>query len=851
MNVSQIREKFIHYFVEKGHIHVPSSPVIPQDDPTLLFANAGMNQFKDIFLGKEKRDYSRATTSQKCIRAGGKHNDLDDVGYTSRHLTFFEMLGNFSFGDYFKKEAIQFAWEVSTEVFQLDPKKIYVSVFETDDEAFELWKSHLPENQIVRFGAKQNFWAMGDTGPCGPCTELLFDRGERFSSAKNPYEDESGERYLEFWNCVFMQFDKGPHGQTPLKRPSIDTGMGLERIAALKQGVDNVFEIDLFKSLIRDAETLLGKSYEENRVAFHVIADHIRSLSFAIGDGAILSNVDRGYVLRKILRRAVQFGRRLGKEEPFLHKMVLPLISQMGSTYPELKTQQAVIEEMILNEEEAFLRTLKKSGGLLQKAFEEAKPKNILDGEIAFKLKDTYGIPFDELALMAKDMSIQIDTAGYLKEEERAKEISRKGFEVKEQISMEPLLEFVEKHGPSEFLGFETLSTKATVTGLLVNGQFVDTLLEGQKGAVILSETPFYAEKGGQIGDTGTIGSFIVEATKTPVKGLILHEGKAAKTIVLSDVLEAQVNSSLRTEIEKHHTAAHILHYALQQVAGPAVRQQGSFVGSNRLRFDFNSQKPLSELEIKEIERICNQKIKENHPVIAYESPYEEVKKEPKIKQFFQDKYDPIVRVVQIGDFSYELCGGTHVKNTKDILLLKVIKESSIASGVRRIEAICSQEAISLLLQKESTLEKANLLLKCPQDKTLDTLEAVLLHYKKMQKDLEELKEGEKRKIFQDLLHAPQGKVIQELMLDLKDLVDIACPLAKGRSEAVFLFNENRFVLAAPPKLDAKKLLEELKGSITIKGGGTKEFVQGTFDIPLKGEAQLKHLRGLLEAVCC
>ncbi|NBU62535.1 MAG: alanine--tRNA ligase, partial [Chlamydiae bacterium] len=433
MNVSQIREKFIHYFVQKGHIHVPSSPVIPQDDPTLLFANAGMNQFKDIFLGKEKRDYSRATTSQKCIRAGGKHNDLDDVGYTSRHLTFFEMLGNFSFGDYFKKEAIQFAWEVSTEVFQLDPKKIYVSVFETDDEAFELWKSHIPENQIVRFGAKQNFWAMGDTGPCGPCTELLFDRGERFSVAKNPYEDESGERYLEFWNCVFMQFDKGPHGQTPLKRPSIDTGMGLERIAALKQGVDNVFEIDLFKSLIRDAETILGKSYEHNRVAFHVIADHIRSLSFAIGDGAILSNVDRGYVLRKILRRAVQFGRRLGKEEPFLYKMVLPLISQMGSTYTELKSQQAVIEEMILNEEEAFLRTLKKSGGLLQKAFEEAKPRNILDGEVAFKLKDTYGIPFDELALMAKDMSIQIDTAGYLKEEERAKEISRKGFEVKEQ----------------------------------------------------------------------------------------------------------------------------------------------------------------------------------------------------------------------------------------------------------------------------------------------------------------------------------------------------------------------------------------------------------------------------------
>jgi len=851
MNVSQIREKFIRYFVNKGHTHVPSSPVIPQDDPTLLFANAGMNQFKDIFLGKEKRDYTRATTSQKCIRAGGKHNDLDDVGYTSRHLTFFEMLGNFSFGDYFKKEAIQFAWEVSTDVFQLDPKKIFVSVFETDDEAFEIWKSHVPEKQLVRFGAKQNFWAMGDTGPCGPCTELLYDRGERFSTARDPYEDESGERFLEFWNCVFMQFDKGPHGQVPLKRPSIDTGMGLERIAALKQGVDTVFEVDLFVQLIRDAEKILGRRYEDNKVAFHVIADHIRSLSFAIADGAILSNVDRGYVLRKILRRAVQFGRRLGKEDPFLHQMVLPLIGQMGAAYPELKSHQATIEEMILQEEEGFLRTLKRSGGLLQKAFEEAKPKSLLEGEVAFKLKDTYGIPFDELALMAKDMSIKIDTEGYLKEEERAKEISRKGFEAKEQISMEPLVDFVEKHGATDFIGYDRLSTQSTVTGILHNGQFVDTLLKGQTGALILSETPFYAEKGGQIGDVGRIGSFVVQATKALVKGLIVHEGKAEDTIVLSAVLEAKVDATTRKEIEKNHTATHILHYALQQVAGPQVRQQGSFVGTNRIRFDFNSQKPLSEAEIKEIERISNEKIRENCVVKTYELPYEEVKKEPKIKQFFQDKYDALVRVVQIGDFSYELCGGTHVKNTGDILLLKVLKESSVASGVRRIEALCSHEAIALLLQKEATLDKANALMKCPQDKTLEALDTLLTEHRKMQKDLEDLKEGQKREIFQNLVDEPVGKLIKELSLELKDLVDIACPLAKGRSELVFLFNENRFVLATPQELDAKKLLEDLKGSLTIKGGGTKEFVQGTFATHLKGEPLVKHLRGLLEAVCC
>ncbi|MFZ4773186.1 MAG: alanine--tRNA ligase [Chlamydiia bacterium] len=851
MNVSQIREKFLKYFIAKGHTHVPSSPVIPQDDPTLLFANAGMNQFKDIFLGKETRSYTRATTSQKCIRAGGKHNDLDDVGYTSRHLTFFEMLGNFSFGDYFKKEAIQFAWEVSTEIFHLEPKKIFVSVFETDDEAFDLWRAHVPENQIVRFGAKQNFWAMGDTGPCGPCTELLYDRGERFSTARDPYEDESGERFLEFWNVVFMQYDKSAAGTNPLKKPSIDTGMGLERIAALKQGVDTVFGIDLFQNLIRDAEKIIGRRYADNQVAFHVIADHIRSLSFAIADGAILSNVDRGYVLRKILRRAVQFGRRLGKEDPFLHKMVLPLIHQMGETYPELKTEQSHIEEMILNEEEGFLRTLKRGGGLLQKAFEEAKPKNLLDGSVAFKLKDTYGIPFDELALMAKDVGIAVDTEGYLKEEERAKEISRKGFETKETLDLEPLIEFVQNHGATQFVGFDRLSTDATITGIYSNGQFVDTLFKGEKGWLILDETPFYAEKGGQIGDVGQIGAFKVEGTKTPVKGLIIHEGIAKETLVLSAVVKAEVDQGLRGEIEKNHTATHILHYALQQVAGPQVRQQGSFVGSNRLRFDFNSQKPLTEEELRQIEAICNEKIRQNLAVATYEIPYEEVKKEPKIKQFFQDKYDAIVRVVQVGDFSYELCGGTHVKNTGDILLLKVLKESSVASGVRRLEAICSHEALSYLLQKEATLDKAASLLKCQPDKTLETLDLVLLQHKKMTKELEDLKEAEKRKVFQALLEEPEGTMVKELPLELKDLVDIACPLAKARHATVFLYNENRFALATTPKVDAKKFLEELKQSITIKGGGTKEFVQGTFEIPLKGDAQLKHLRGLLEAVCC
>ncbi len=851
MNVSQIREKFIQYFVSKGHTHVPSSPVIPQDDPTLLFANAGMNQFKDIFLGKETRHYTKATTSQKCIRAGGKHNDLDDVGYTSRHLTFFEMLGNFSFGDYFKEEAIRYAWEVSTEVFELNPKKIFVSVFETDDEAFDIWKKFVDESQIVRFGAKQNFWAMGDTGPCGPCTELLYDRGPGFSSAKNPYEDDSGERYLEFWNVVFMQFDKTLQGTSPLKKPSIDTGMGLERIAALKQGVDNVFSIDLFQNLIKHAEPILGKKYTDHQVAFHVIADHIRSLSFAIADGAILSNVDRGYVLRKILRRAVQFGRRLGANDPFLYKMVTPLVHEMGETYPELIKEKKHIEEMILNEEEAFLRTLKRSGGLLQKAFEEAKPQNLLEGSVAFKLKDTYGIPFDELALMAKDVGIAIDTKGYLQEEERAKEISRKGFETATAFSLEPFVEFAQQHGPTNFLGYDTTRAKATVTGLFHDGKFVDTLTKGQKGLVILDETPFYAEKGGQIGDSGRIGSFEVETTKSLVKGLVVHEGIARETIVVSEVVEAIVDENRREQIERHHTATHILHYALQQVAGAQIKQQGSFVAENRLRFDFNSQKPLTEEQIMQIEEICNEKIRQNHPVSTYELPYEEVKKEPKIKQFFQDKYDAVVRVVQVGDFSYELCGGTHAKNSGSLLLLKIVKESSVASGVRRLEAICSNEALSYLLEKEALLQKATIHLRCPKDKFIDALQSILDQNKKMQKELEEVRSLQKREIYKNLSTQEGFFIVEQVDFELKDLVDIACPLSKEKDLVVLLFNGEKFVLAAPKDQDAKQLLEKLKKSLTIRGGGTKEFVQGTFEAFTAGKNKKDFLRGVLEGVCC
>ena len=714
----EIRRKFLKYFKDKGHAVISSSSVVPHDDPTLLFTNAGMNQFKDAFLGTSERDYKRAATSQKCIRVGGKHNDLDNVGHTSRHLTFFEMLGNFSFGDYFKKDAILYAWEVSTQVFGLDPDKIWPTVFETDDEAFELWKKIVPESRIVRLGEKDNFWAMGETGPCGPCSELLYDRGAAFGAARSPKEDLTGERFFEFWNLVFMQFNRDSHGKmTPLPKQSIDTGAGLERVVSLKMGVDCVFETDILKSLIEKIEEVSGKKYDiSDKIlapAFHVIADHIRSLSFAIADGAQPSNIERGYVLRKLLRRAVRYGKMLGFQEPFMADVLPRLIETMGDDYPELKSSQARIAEILTLEEEAFLRTLKRGGNILSQVIEKAKasPNKEITGEEAFKLKDTYGLPLEEILLIAKDTALQVNLDAYQLLEEKARQLSKAAHvthaqEVKDNVYKE----FVEKNGTSSFVGYQTLSSHSPILGILVNGSFVETLKEGDEGCLILQTTPFYAEKGGQIGDTGTISSgdalFHVTDCTSPYSGLILHKGTCQKgSFKISQSVDAHVESLRRQETQNNHTATHLLHWALHTVLGPHIQQAGSLVERSRLRFDFNHHKALSHEEIEKIEDLVNAKIRENTPVENYELSYEDAAKRSDIKQFFGDKYGAKVRVVDI-HFCKELCGGTHTSSTGTIGYFRIAKESSIAAGVRRIEAVSGKAAEELVRHKEEEQNK-------------------------------------------------------------------------------------------------------------------------------------------------
>lgn len=720
----EIRKKFLQYFQSRGHVIVPSSSVVPHDDPTLLFINAGMNQFKDVFLGKSSRDYKRATTSQKCIRVGGKHNDLDNVGHTTRHLTFFEMLGNFSFGDYFKEQAIEYAWEVTTQVFQFPVEKIWITVFEQDDEAYKLWQKFVPKSRIVHLGEKDNFWAMGDTGPCGPCSELLFDKGEKYGNAKNPKEDLSGERYFEFWNLVFMQFNRDPHGKMdPLPNQSIDTGAGLERVVSLKMGVDNVFHTDVLRHLISYVEKISQKSYDPHDThtapAYHVIADHIRSLSFAIADGAQPSNIERGYVLRKLLRRAVRYGKSLGLQEPFLAQVLPGLIEVMGTDYPELNDAKDRIAEILTLEEESFIRTLKRGGNILNHIIEKAVagPLKQISGEDAFKLKDTYGFPLEEILLIAKDYGLAVNIDAYQLLEEQAKEKSRASQTVFHQKAEESLYkDFVEKQGKTEFTGYTEIESESIILGLIKDGQFVEILHAGEEGLIILDKTPFYAEKGGQIADIGTIvkeGSlFNVADCQNPYPGIIVHAGTLEQgSLKKGDAVFAHIDVKRRHNIENHHTATHLLHWALHQVLGTHIRQAGSLVEDKRLRFDFNHHKPLSQEELRRIEDLVNEKIRQNDVVNVYEIPFEEAQSRCEIKQFFGEKYGNYVRVIDI-DYSKELCGGTHVHHVGNIGLFRIAKESSIAAGVRRIEAVTGKFAEEFIRSEEDLSNTAAGLLK-------------------------------------------------------------------------------------------------------------------------------------------
>lgn len=710
----QIRRQFLEFFKKRQHAVIPSSSVVPHDDPTLLFINAGMNQFKDVFLGKSERDYSRAATAQKCIRVGGKHNDLDNVGHTSRHLTFFEMLGNFSFGNYFKEQAILYAWEVSTTIFGFDSERIWVTIFQEDDEAWELWKKIVPEKRIVRMGEKDNFWAMGETGPCGPCSELYYDRGG--ADVPSPKEDEAGERFLEFWNLVFMQYNRDTSGQLqPLPKQSIDTGAGLERIISLKMGVESVFETDILRNLIAQIEEVSKKRYEPKdsatAPAFHVIADHIRSLSFAIADGVQPSNVERGYILRKLLRRALRYGRNLGLQEPFLGRLLPRLIDTMGRDYPELVFSKSRIAEVLFAEEEAFIRTLKRGGNILNTVVEKAqgRAQKQISGEDAFKLKDTYGFPLEEILLIAKDTGLEVNLDSYKQLEEQAKERSRSSRSVEaEQVEETIFKEFSSKHPACTFVGYTQMSSKAEVKALIVEGAFVPVIREGQEGIILLDRTPFYAEKGGQVGDKGTLTSegvqFNVLDCSNPYPGVIAHQGKLLKgELAVGDRVDAQVESLRRQNIARNHTATHLLHWALQQVLGAHIRQAGSIVDDHRLRFDFNHHKALTKEEIRHVERLVNEKVRESRDVKSYEISYDEAQKHSEIKQFFGEKYGAKVRVIDI-DYSKELCGGTHTHNVGTIGLFRIVKEGSISAGVRRIEALTGALAETYVYETEDDL---------------------------------------------------------------------------------------------------------------------------------------------------
>ncbi|WP_284441502.1 alanine--tRNA ligase [Chlamydia gallinacea] len=756
-----LRSNFLKFYANRHHTIVPSSPVFPHNDPSILFTNAGMNQFKNVFLNKEKTSYSRATTSQKCIRAGGKHNDLTNVGHTSRHLTFFEMLGNFSFGDYFKSQAIAFAWEVSLSVFNFNPEQIYATVHEKDDEAFALWEEYLPSDRIFRLTDKDNFWSMADVGPCGYCSELLFDRGEKFGTASSPAEDTEGERFLEYWNLVFMEFNRSADGSLlSLPNKHVDTGAGLERLVALISGTDTIFEADVLRLLIAQTEQLSGKPYQPHHplgAAFRVIADHVRSLSFAIADGLCPGNTERGYVLRKILRRAVNYGKRLGFTQPFLADIVPSLVEAMGNAYPELRLSLSQIQETVTTEEENYLKLLHRGGNLLQQVIKTST--STISGQDAFKLKDTYGLPIDEIALLAKDYNLSVDMATFDQLEKEAKERSKKNAVKASRLTADDttLYDTLSLKENSEFLGYSTLSCDTFIEALLYEGQQVSTLEEKDKGGLILKATPFYAEKGGQVGDSGEIfcsdGTFIVTHTTSPKPGVIVHHGELVQGhLSQSSAVTAQVHYVRRTNISNNHTGCHLLHKALEMTLGDHIRQAGSYVDDTKIRLDFTHPKAITPEDLTSIELLVNEKIRENHRVEIREALYSDITNSKEIKQFFGDKYGDVVRIVSAG-FSHELCGGTHAEYTGDLGYFRIIKEHAVATGIRRIEAVTGKEAELLAHRDHETLNEISVILQSPHNQILHKLHNVLEEKKLQSKLISELET--------QLINAQLDKIIE------------------------------------------------------------------------------------------
>ncbi|MCB5191355.1 alanine--tRNA ligase [Methylobacillus arboreus] len=821
MKSNQIRQAFLDYFASKGHQIVSSSSLVPAGDPTLLFTNAGMNQFKDVFLGFDKRPYTRATSSQKCVRAGGKHNDLENVGYTARHHTFFEMLGNFSFGDYFKRDAIHFAWELLTKVFKLPKEKLTVTVYAEDDEAYDIWAKEIgvPVERIIRIGdnkgaryASDNFWMMGDTGPCGPCSEIFYDHGEHIWGGPPGSAEEDGDRFIEIWNNVFMQFNRDEAGvMHPLPKPSVDTGMGLERIAAVLQGVHSNYEIDLFQSLIKAAARVTNSQYLDSP-SLKVLADHIRACSFLIADGVIPGNEGRGYVLRRIIRRAIRHGYKLGARAAFFHKMVADLIEEMGDAYPELKTGEQRITDILRQEEERFFETIEHGMAILETELAEmAKNGNtVFNGETAFKLHDTFGFPLDLIADVCREREVSVDSAAFDAAMARQKEQARAAGKFKMATNLEY------EGAPTSFKGYDTLESQAKVLALYKDGAAVDTLNEGDLGVVVLDNTPFYAESGGQVGDQGLLkgpdGIFQVEDTQKIQANVFGHHGvlSTGKLSVGAEV-SARVDLAARHRTMRHHSATHLMHKALREVLGTHVQQKGSLVDPDKTRFDFSHNAPVSAEEIRRIETIVNAEVLANTPTLARVMDIESAQKTGAM-MLFGEKYGDEVRVIDIGS-SRELCGGTHVSRTGDIGLFKVVSESGVAAGVRRIEAATGDVALQHIQQQQHFLTDAAAAFKAPAVELASKINQTLEQVKSLEKELARLKSK---------LASSQGDELAEQAVDINGVKVLAATLEGADANTL---RETMDKLKDKLKTAAIVLASVNAGKVSVAAGVTADTI--------------------------
>lgn len=848
-STAEIRQAFLDFFHSKGHQVVASSSLVPHNDPTLLFTNAGMNQFKDVFLGLDKRNYSRATTSQRCVRAGGKHNDLENVGYTARHHTFFEMLGNFSFGDYFKHDAIQFAWELLTSEkwFALPKERLWVTVYESDDEAYEIWEKEvgIPRERIIRIGdnkgapyASDNFWQMGDTGPCGPCTEIFYDHGDHIWGGPPGSPEEDGDRYIEIWNIVFMQFNRQADGtMEPLPKPSVDTGMGLERIAAVLQHVNSNYDIDLFRTLIQAVAKVTGATDLSNK-SLRVIADHIRSCAFLIADGVMPSNENRGYVLRRIIRRAVRHGNMLGAKETFFYKLVGPLIDVMGSAGEDLKRQQAQVEQVLKTEEEQFARTLERGLALLDEELAKLSG-DTLDGETAFRLYDTYGFPVDLTADVCRERNIKVDEAGFEaameEQRRRAREASGFGADYNAMIRVD---------SASEFKGYDHLELNGKVTALFVDGKAVDAINAGQEAVVVLDQTPFYAESGGQVGDKGELKganfSFAVEDTQKYGQA-IGHIGKLATgSLKVGDAVQADVDEARRARIRLNHSATHLMHAALRQVLGAHVSQKGSLVNDKVLRFDFSHNEAMKPEEIRAVEDLVNAQIRRNLPIETNIMDLEAAKAKGAMA-LFGEKYDERVRVLSMGDFSTELCGGTHASRTGDIGLFRIISESGTAAGVRRIEAVTGEGAIATVHADSDRLSEVAHLLKGDSNNLADKVRSVLERTRQLEKELQQLKEQAAAqesanlsskaidvngvKLLVSELSGVEPKMLRTMVDDLKNqlgsTIIVLATVAEGKVSLIAGVSKD-----VTDRVKAGELIGMVAQQVGGKGGGRPDMAQ-------------------------